>query len=414
MITYRVAFVGNEQEAYSKAQEFFFGQNTEKRKNFRIELSDISKFSDIDLRGMHFHSIVYDTGSIANPQKEHALSTVLSSRANIEDLKIFPLAKKEITAREADLESQRIQKFSGKENTKVLPINVTNEGNLKSVFQAIDIASVEYKSLAEEVLDRDQKEFELTSEALLDAMEEKSPVMAGHFRQVGVFTERIAIQLGMSQEEAKRMKYLGTMHDAGKLLIDEQLLNNEHMTMGNERAQMALHAELGNTVLPRDMFEVEEKGGIVGHHDRETDNKYAKIIAVSDCTDTMLAQRDYNNPKTPIEAARDIAKNMYPQPKRDQKGNILKDENGEVIYNPPQFDKAAGTAQILILANDLGSIGFDIRKMLEATKNNFNQAQDEILNKIFSEHEDEIGINYNAKEGDYSPSGYRLDQTRTC
>ncbi|MBR2289092.1 MAG: hypothetical protein IJ867_00295 [Clostridia bacterium] len=49
MITYRVAFVGEKSEIYSKAQEFFSEKNAED-KNFEIELVDISGLDELEIQ----------------------------------------------------------------------------------------------------------------------------------------------------------------------------------------------------------------------------------------------------------------------------------------------------------------------------------------------------------------------------
>ena len=408
MIIYRIAFVGNDLQIYEKAQEYF-SSKTEEIEDFKFELVDISNFDELDIKSTHFHGFIYDIDDTRNSKDEETIKNLLDSKMKIEDLKIFPLAKKEITKNEKDLESKRLSGIAKKE-IEVVPINVSNEQDLKSVFQAIDIASIEYQELAEDIINKRQQEFEKTAETLLKNMEEKSPYTAGHFRQVGIYAEAIAKQMGKDEEEVKKIKSIAILHDAGKLLIPEELLNNPSMTVGNERNQMELHSDLGINILSKALFDYEERGGIVEHHNSQTDNKYAKIIAVADCIDAMTSQRLYNNPKTITEVFRDLAKNKYEQPKRDKKGNIVKDEAGNTLYNPPQFDEKVADYAIVLLANELGKCGFDIRKMLESTSTKWNETQNQEIAKILNEHSNEITINTSAKQGEYTSLGFRLDE----
>ncbi|MBR2289091.1 MAG: HD domain-containing protein [Clostridia bacterium] len=235
-------------------------------------------------------------------------------------------------------------------------------------------------------------------------MEEKSPYTASHFSQVGTYAEAIARYMGKDEHEVKKTKSIAILHDAGKLLMPEELLNNPHMTVGSERAQMALHSELGETVIAGDMFDLEERGGIVDHHNARTDNKYAKIIAVADCIDTMTSQRAYNNPKAIQEVFRDLAKNMHGR-------SFIDEKTGKEVNLPAQFDKENATAAIVMLANELGSIGYDVRKMLEVTEANWNKDQNTELFQILNEHANEITINTTAKEGAYTSLGFRLNET---
>ena len=142
MITYRVAFLGNEPEVYTKASEFFAEKNNDENEKFKIELVDISKANETSIRATHFHGIVYDVAGTMEGQAESKLATLIRSRANVEELKILPLTKSEVVRDDANRESARLEQISGRKSVKALPINVTNENNLKSVFQSIDISSI--------------------------------------------------------------------------------------------------------------------------------------------------------------------------------------------------------------------------------------------------------------------------------
>lgn len=217
-------------------------------------------------------------------------------------------------------------------------------------------------------------------------------------------------KLGQDPIDVKKNIRIGLLHDAGKLLMTQQNLETPHMTVGNERAQMALHARLGTTVLSNSILNKEEQGGVEEHH-YDTDNKYAKIVTVADCLDTMLSQRRYNNPKTPPEAVLDLVRNMYPQPKFGKDKKPLRDENGEIVYKPAQFDRDAAIAAIVALANDFGGIGYDLRKMLEPYRTNWNNEQVEEAIQILNEHSNDIVINLSPKEVEYSELGMRLTDT---
>ena len=195
MITYRVAFIGDESEAYLKAQEFFRERN-EKNENFEIELVDISNMDELEIKSMHFHSVLYDAKEIAGTDKDEVLRALLESKANISDLKIFPLARKNVTRDDEIGEENRLARLSGRDSKeiKAIPINVLEEVDLRSVFQAIEIASSEYRVMAEDVLEMDDREYDLVEELLLNAMEEKSPYTASHFREVSILSGAIARQ----------------------------------------------------------------------------------------------------------------------------------------------------------------------------------------------------------------------------
>lgn len=66
-------------------------------------------------------------------------------------------------------------------------------------------------------------------------------------------------KLGQDPIDVKKNIRIGLLHDAGKLLMTQQKLETPHMTVGNERAQMALHARLGTTVLSNSILNKEEQ-----------------------------------------------------------------------------------------------------------------------------------------------------------
>lgn len=408
MIKYRVAFIGDEKEAYKKAQDFFSKNNID----INIELVDISDYKEIDIKSMHFHSAIYNMNEIKENKSKNALKFLLQSKAEMSDLVLFPLTKSEVVKDDKEIENKYLMELSGKnENPNAIPINVSQEENMNSVFEAIQTRASGYQSLAENAIDSHQQSFEQTSKKLLDAMEKKSPYTASHFRQVGTYSEAIANFMGKDSQEVTKTKSIAILHDAGKLLMPKELLDNPHMTIGRERKQMELHASLGEAVIPQDLFDFEERGGIIEHHDSTTDNKYARIIAVADCIDTMSSQRAYNNPKAIQEVFRDLARNIYPQPKKDEDGNIIKNDKGEIVYNHPQFGKEEAKMAIIMLANELGSIGYDIKAMLKETENNWNIEQDKDIFQYLDEYSDKITINENAKEGAYTSLGFRLSET---
>jgi len=57
--------------------------------------------------------------------------------------------------------------------------------------------------------------------ALVDALEAKDPVLRGHSQRVGELCGRVAVRLGMGEEQLEAVRAAGRLHDIGKLALRE-------------------------------------------------------------------------------------------------------------------------------------------------------------------------------------------------
>ncbi|MSO78096.1 MAG: HD domain-containing protein [Acidimicrobiia bacterium] len=66
---------------------------------------------------------------------------------------------------------------------------------------------------------------EATLEVLIECLEAKDPYTAGHVKRVATFAGYIASELGFSSTRQLRLREAALMHDIGKLIVPNQLLN---------------------------------------------------------------------------------------------------------------------------------------------------------------------------------------------
>jgi hypothetical protein len=151
-------------------------------------------------------------------------------------------------------------------------------------------------------------------ESLIEIVELRDPYTAGHSRRVAHLARQIALELGLTAEEADRVEAAGNLHDLGKVAIDPAILQKPGQLTDNEWAEMKRHPVYGASVLNR--FEKYREGVdlIRGHHEAWDGSGYpdglrgaaiplgARILAVSDAYDALTSDRPYRKGMDPNRA----------------------------------------------------------------------------------------------------------------
>jgi hypothetical protein len=154
-------------------------------------------------------------------------------------------------------------------------------------------------------------------ESLIEIVELRDPYTAGHSRRVAQIAREIALEMGLTAEEADRIEAAGNLHDLGKVAIDPAILQKPGQLTDSEWAEMKRHPIYGASVLNR--FEKYREGVdlIRGHHEAWDGSGYpdglrgdaiplgARILAVSDAYDALTSDRPYRKGMDP-ERARGI------------------------------------------------------------------------------------------------------------
>jgi HD-GYP domain-containing protein (c-di-GMP phosphodiesterase class II) len=142
-------------------------------------------------------------------------------------------------------------------------------------------------------------------ESLMEVVELRDPYTAGHSRRVAQIARGIALELGLTAEEADRIEAAGNVHDLGKVAIDPAILQKPGKLTESEWAEMKRHPGYGASALNR--FESYNEGVdlIRGHHEAWDGSGYpdglrgeaiplgARILAVADAYDAMTSDRPY-------------------------------------------------------------------------------------------------------------------------
>jgi hypothetical protein len=138
---------------------------------------------------------------------------------------------------------------------------------------------------------------EQTIETLILALEAKDPYTAGHAQRVATFSEYVGAELAFGQRRMERLRYAALMHDIGKLVVPNQILNKPGRLTEAEFERVKRHEVVSVELLHRIDFLAPVAG------DTTTEAATAAvdgtgliepaIIHVADAFDAMTSTRSY-------------------------------------------------------------------------------------------------------------------------
>jgi putative nucleotidyltransferase with HDIG domain len=126
------------------------------------------------------------------------------------------------------------------------------------------------------------------------------PYTGGHLQRVAQWGRKVAEQLGLPPERCELLYEAALLHDLGKTVLDERVLNKPGRLTPNEWKQIQRHPQLGAEILSNVPFLNAIVPGIAYHHERLDGKGYphglrgdqipieARIIAVVDAFDAMI------------------------------------------------------------------------------------------------------------------------------
>jgi hypothetical protein len=137
-----------------------------------------------------------------------------------------------------------------------------------------------------------------TVQLLIRALEQKDPYTAGHAGRVAVYAGYIADELDFMPARAERLRFAALMHDIGKLVVPNQLLNKPGKLTEDEFRRVRIHEQVSVQMLSHIDFLRPIAGH--GHSDAmrfdpdNTDHPIEPyIIMVADAYDAMTSTRSY-------------------------------------------------------------------------------------------------------------------------
>lgn len=151
-------------------------------------------------------------------------------------------------------------------------------------------------------------------QAISAMLEKRDPYTAGHQQRVADLAEKIALELGLSNDQAHGIRLASLVHDIGKIQVPAEVLNKPGKLSDLEFSLIKLHPQTGFDILKGIKFPWPISEAVLQHHERIDGSGYpqglnaeqicieAKIIAVADVVEAMSSHRPYR-PGLGLEAA---------------------------------------------------------------------------------------------------------------
>ncbi|MBV9605830.1 MAG: diguanylate cyclase, partial [Solirubrobacterales bacterium] len=154
---------------------------------------------------------------------------------------------------------------------------------------------------------------------LAETLDLRDAGTARHSRTVGAYARHTAVTLGFSPDRVERIHAAGVLHDLGKLGIADAILHKPGALDPAEWKEIQRHPEIGARILAHAGLK-DIAGWVCAHHERVDGRGYpkgiagshipieARILAVADAYEAMVADRPYRAGMAPSEAREELVR----------------------------------------------------------------------------------------------------------
>src|SRR2546421_5934068 len=161
-----------------------------------------------------------------------------------------------------------------------------------------------------------KRSYDITLQALGDALDLKDRETEGHSRRVTAFTMAIARAMGLTADQIRVIARGAFLHDIGKMAIPDAILNKPGALTPDEVGIMREHSYHGYQIVKKIPFLQEAAEIVYAHQERFDGTGYprglkgeqiplgARMLAVADTLDAITSDRPYRPAQT-LAAARD-------------------------------------------------------------------------------------------------------------
>lgn len=160
-----------------------------------------------------------------------------------------------------------------------------------------------------------ERSYDITLEALGDALDLKDAETVGHSKRVTAFTIKIATALGVPREKIRIIARGAFLHDIGKMAIPDAILSKPGPLTPEENRIVQEHCYHGYHMLRKIPFLQEAAEIVYSHQERYDGTGYprglkgdeiplgARIFSIADTLDAITSNRPYRTAQS-VEAAK--------------------------------------------------------------------------------------------------------------
>ncbi len=210
---------------------------------------------------------------------------------------------------------------------EVIGVINTNAKRLKNIFNNHDLSllsgvaieaaiAIEHAAQYKDLQNRYLKSIAVLAKAL----DVKTKWTYNHSKNVSEYAIAIAKELGLSRKHIESIKQAGKLHDLGKVIISDEILNKKGKLTEEERNKVRQHVQVSAEILKPLGFMDDVSKIIMQHHEYYGGNGYplgiqkeeitigARIIAVVDAFDAIISERPYRKKASIDEAIKELEK----------------------------------------------------------------------------------------------------------
>ncbi|MEJ2683831.1 MAG: HD domain-containing protein [Candidatus Sulfobium sp.] len=147
-----------------------------------------------------------------------------------------------------------------------------------------------------------------TIQAFAAAIDAKDVYTRNHSQRVAKYSVAIARELGWEESDVEGIYIAGFLHDVGKLIISNELLNKKEALTDRELLELRRHPALSYKILSKIKFPWKNVVTMVKHHHERLDGRGypsalmaqdldegVKILTLADSFDAMTSERAYRD-----------------------------------------------------------------------------------------------------------------------
>jgi len=156
--------------------------------------------------------------------------------------------------------------------------------------------------------------------SLQSTLHEKDIETIEHSQRIAETSMKVGEKLGLAQQELDNLSLLASLHDIGKITVDESILKKPDKLTPRERKEMEKHSEAGYRIAKSTNMLTEIAEYILYHHERWDGKGYphglkgeeipllSRILAIADAYDAMINDRPYQKAISKEEVIEELKK----------------------------------------------------------------------------------------------------------
>lgn len=162
-------------------------------------------------------------------------------------------------------------------------------------------------------------EQEVIVTSLAEMIEAQSHETGCHVKRVSEYTKILCTALNMSDEEIWKVSNAAALHDVGKIMVPQDIINKPGKLTDEEFEIVKTHVQYGKKLLEKSSGELMRvSSSIAFHHHEKYDGTgymgvkgedidlYARCVSVADVFDALVSKRPYKKAWLPEDARKEI------------------------------------------------------------------------------------------------------------